>query len=140
MEDLKTILDSSMPIVEIKDAIKQFLQSAYDYLDKLRLTVVAMSLLQESSNLIGTVDPDVFISQVKNQISEIESTAKAVSKGYKTWITQNDKVINTINSSSDSEISKMQLKIQMLLSEYDDIIRLFGESRKKLSLPELLNK
>lgn len=140
MEDLKTILDSSMPIVEIKDAIKQFLQSAYDYPDKLRLTVVAMSLLQESSNLLGTVDPDVFISQVKNQISEIESTAKAVSKGYKTWITQNDKVINTINSSSDSEISKMQLKIQMLLSEYDDLIRLFGESRKKLSLPELLNK
>ena len=80
MEDLKTILENNMSIVDINDKVNRFVDSAKDYDDKLKLTFVALNLIQKASELAHSIDSNAFITQIKDRIGDIEKQAKIISE------------------------------------------------------------
>ena len=141
MEDLKKMLDSNiLSITDINNNVNQFIGSANGYSDKLKLTFVALHLLEKGSELLKSVKPDEFILQVKEKINEMEKEKETLFKAYGVHLEQNDEIIGVLTDKNNSEISNLQQKIQKLLSDYDGIIKELVKKRKELSLPEIKQK
>ena len=138
MEDLKTILENNMSIVDIDDKVNRFVDSAKDYDDKLKLTFVALNLLKKGSELLKSVDPNDFISQVTEKINEMKKEKETLSKEYGFHLEQNDNIISVFGDKTDQIIEK-QKKIQTLLSEYDEIIKKLVEQRETLSVEQQIS-
>lgn len=140
MEDLKTILDNNVSIVDINDKVNKFIDSAKDYDDKLKLTFVALNLLKEGVNLLNSVGHDDFIKQVKEKIDKAEKEHQTLSVLYGVNLKQNDEISALFTGEYDNRISSIQKKIPELLSEYDRIIRELVETRDKLPIEKQLEK
>lgn len=136
MEDLKTMLDNKMPIVEIKDSIHRYIYSANSYPDKLSLTIVMLHLIQEGTNILQSVDTRDFISQIIEKINEIEKQTKSLSEQYHTHLNQNDTIIDALRNNDNAQVIEMQRQLHDILSTYDGIIKTLVEERDKMSLPE----
>lgn len=123
MADLKTMLDNNMSITDINNNVNQFVGSANGHADKLKLTFVALNLLEAGSELLKSVKPDDFISQVKEKINEMKKEKETLSKGYVSHLEQNNKVFEILGDQNNDQIHKLQGNIQELLNEYDGVLR-----------------
>ena len=140
MEDLKTILENNMSIVDINDKVNRFVDSAKDYDDKLKLTFVALNLIQKASELAHSIDSNAFITQIKDRIGDIEKQAKIISEEYGTHLIQNDIIIDALINKDDQQINDIKHQIKDLLSTYDSVIKTLVEERERLSLIEVSQK
>ena len=139
MADLKTMLEKNESIEDINKKVNEFIDSAKDFEDKLKLTFVALHLLEKGSELLKSVKPDDFILQVKEKINEMEKDKETLFKVYKTYLKQNDKVYEVLGD-KNNRIPKIKEDLQELLNEYDGILNVLVELRDKRSLPERYSK
>ena len=139
MADLKTMLEKNESIEDINKKVNEFIDSAKDFEDKLKLTFVALHLLEKGSELLKSVKPDDFILQVKEKINEMEKEKETLFKVYKTYLKQNDKVYEVLGD-KNNRIPKIKEDLQELLNEYDGILNVLVELRDKRSLPERYSK
>lgn len=137
MEDLKTMLDNKMPIVEIKDSIHRYIYSANSYPNKLSLTIVLLHLIQEGANMLQSVDTKDFISQIVEKINEIEKQTKSLSEQYHTHLNQNDTIIDALRNNDNAQVIEMQRQLHDILSTYDGIIKTLVEERERLPLLDI---
>lgn len=137
MEDLKTMLDNKMPIVEIKDSIHRYIYSANSYPNKLSLTIVLLHLIQEGANMLQSVDTKDFISQIVEKINEIEKQTKSLSEQYHTHLNQNDTIIDALRNNDNAQVVEMQRQLHDILSTYDGIIKTLVEERERLPLLDI---
>ena len=137
MEDLKTMLDNKMPIVEIKDSIHRYIYSANSYPNKLSLTIVLLHLIQEGANMLQSVDTKDFISQIVEKINEIEKQTRSLSEQYHTHLNQNDTIIDALRNNDNAQVVEMQRQLHDILSTYDGIIKTLVEERERLPLLDI---
>lgn len=140
MEDLKTILENNMSIVDINDKVNRFVDSAKDYDDKLKLTFVTLNFLKKGSELLDSVDHKDFIKQIKEKIDKAEKEHKTLSDLYGVNMKQNDEISALFSGEYDNKISYLQKQIPKLLFEYDGIIRELVGLRDKLPIEKQLEK
>lgn len=140
MADLKTMLDNNMSITDINNNVNQFIGSANGHADKLKLTFVALHLLQEGSKLLCSVDTAAFISELRCEINNIETQTADLSKEYNAHLAQDDEIYALIMDGNDNQILNIQKQIHELLSKYDDKIRRLVEVRDELPIEKQLEQ
>ena len=132
MEDLIKMLDT-LTAETIQRNVKQFIHSADDYPDKLKLALVIMDMLKEGSDLLNSLDRKDFISKIQK---EAEEKIKQTSKLYNELITliqQNEKVAGTLSKSSNSDMEKEQ-EIRKLLENHRIILKKWVEEQNKRTI------
>lgn len=140
MEDLKSMLDKGMPIVDINNNVNQFVDSADGYPDKLKLTCVLLNLIQSGLNCLRSVDFDDFTLQIKERIDEVENQSKELCEVYGTHLLQDEAIVDVLINGKDPQGADIQQQIQKLLSEYDAVIKKLVKQRESLLMSDLLNK
>ena len=139
MEDLKNMMDS-LPIAEINQQIGQFIHSADGYDNKLKVTFVLLNLIQEAAQLLGSVDSNEFISEVRKRVNELDKQSTSLAEAYHTQMAQNDEIVDMLSDNTNNRIADIQNQIGILLSEYDNIVRMLVEVRDNLPIEKQLEK
>ena len=139
MEDLKNMMDS-LPIAEINQQIGQFIHSADGYDNKLKVTFVLLNLIQEAAQLLGGVDSNEFISEVRKRVDELDKQSTSLAEAYHTQMAQNDEIVDMLSDNTNNRIADIQDQIGILLSEYDNIVRMLVEVRDNLPIEKQLEK
>lgn len=139
MEDLKNMMDS-LPIAEINQQIGQFIHSADGYDNKLKVTFVLLNLIQEAAQLLGGVDSNEFISEVRKRVDELDKQSTSLAEAYHTQMAQNDEIVDMLSDNTNNRITDIQNQIGILLSEYDNIVRMLVEVRDNLPIEKQLEK
>lgn len=140
MEDLKTMLDKGMSIVEIDNAINQFFVSIDGYSDQLKLTYVLLHLIQEGSRLLRSIDAKDFISQMKERINEVEEQSKTLFKEYNALFLQNKEIVEVLLNGNGKQASGINNEIKELLSKYDLIIKELVRTKESLPIEKQLEQ
>lgn len=135
-KDLKTMMDT-LSIKDITQEISEFIHSGDGYENKLKLTLVILHLIEESSNILHSVDISEFISQVREKTNEIDKQANSLAKEYHINLQQNNE-ISEILTNEDNRISELQGQISDLLTQYDTLIGKIVETREKLPIQKQL--
>lgn len=135
-KDLKTMMDT-LPISDINQEISEFIHSGDGYENKLKLTLVMLYLIEESSNILRSVDISEFISQVREKTKEIDKQANSLAKEYHINLQQNNE-ISEILTNEDNRISELQGQISDLLTQYDTLIGKIVATREKLPIQKQL--
>ncbi len=133
---LKTMMDT-LSIKDITQEISEFIHSGDGYENKLKLTLVILHLIEESSNILRSVDISEFISQVREKTKEIDKQANSLAKEYHINLQQNNE-ISEILTNEDNRISELQGQISDLLTQYDTLIGKIVATREKLPIQKQL--
>lgn len=133
MEDLKILLDKQS-IEDINHKVDSFIQSAEQHGNKLKLTLVLLHLIDESSKLLQSIDCNEFISAIGEEVRKIDAQANSLSEEYKEHLKQNQEIREVLANSHDSQITQLQNNIKALLKEYDAAIKKLVEARDKLPI------
>jgi len=139
MEDLKTMM-GKWSIEDINKQVNEFVRSADQHDDKLKLTVVLLNLIDESSKLLQSIDRKDFISEVEKEVEKISNQADVLSKEYNEHLKQNKEIAEVLSKRNDSQITQLQNQIRDLLKEYDTAIKKLVEAREKLPIEKQLEE
>ena len=139
MEDLKNMMDT-LPIAEINQQIRQFVHSADGYDNKLKVTFVLLNLIQEAAQLLGSVDSNEFISEVRKRVDELDKQSTSLAEAYHTQMAQNDEIVDMLSDNTNNRIADIQDQIGVLLREYDNIVRMLVEVRDRLPIEKQLEE
>lgn len=140
MEDLKTLLDKGMSIVDINRNTSEFIHTADGYPDKLKLVYVLLNLIQEGTESLRSVNMSDFISQIRGRVDEIEKQSGALSMEYGTHLKQNNEITNLLTKTSDNRIAEIQRQVRELLLEYDRLVKSLVEIRDRLPIEKQLEQ
>lgn len=139
MEDLKILLDK-LSIEDTNRQVDSFIRSAEQYGNKLKLTVVLLHLIDESSKLLQSIDRNEFISAIREEVKRIDAHAQSLSEEYNEHLKQNQEIREVLTNSHDSQITRLQNNIKALLKEYDAVIKKLVEARDKLPIEKQLEQ
>jgi len=127
-------------IEDINKQVNEFVRSADQHDDKLKLTVVLLNLIDESSKLLQSIDRKDFISEVEKEVEKISNQADVLSKEYNEHLKQNKEIAEVLSKRNDSQITQLQNQIRDLLKEYDTAIKKLVEAREKLPIEKQLEE
>jgi len=133
MEDLKALMEQQ-PIMQVNQTIQQFVHSADGYDNKLKLTFVLLNMLQEGIQLLLSTDSEEFLSEVRNRIVELDKQSKGLADVYHMQLLQNNEIIELLTDPTSNRIADIQNQIDVLLKEYDGIIKSLVEIRDNLPI------
>lgn len=133
MEDLKALMEQQ-PIMQVNQTIQQFVHSADGYDNKLKLTFVLLNTLQEGIQLLLSTDSEEFLSEVRKRIAELDKQSKGLADVYHMQLLQNNEIIELLTDPTSNRIADIQNQIDVLLKEYDGIIKSLVEIRDNLPI------
>lgn len=133
MEDLKALMEQQ-PIMQVNQTIQQFVHSADGYDNKLKLTFVLLNMLQEGIQLLLSTDIEEFLSEVRKRIAELDKQSKGLADVYHMQLLQNNEIIELLTDPTSNRIADIQNQIDVLLKEYDGIIKSLVEIRDNLPI------
>ncbi len=133
MEDLKALMEQQ-PIMQVNQTIQQFVHSADGYDNKLKLTFVLLNMLQEGIQLLLSTDSEEFLSKVRKRIAELDKQSKGLADVYHMQLLQNNEIIELLTDPTSNRIADIQNQIDVLLKEYDGIIKSLVEIRDNLPI------
>ena len=139
-ENLKIMLDKKLPITDINNSISDFIHSADDYPDKLKLTFIILNLIQEGPVLLQSINLNDFTTQVVKKVNEIDSQADYLTKAYNTHLKQNRDIASMLTDGDDNRLIDLQHKIEEQLQMYDRIIKALLEYRESLPIEKQMEK
>lgn len=139
MENLKVLLDAH-PLLEVDQAIKQFIHSADGYENKLKLTFSLLNLIREGAGLLQTVNSSEFISDIRQRVDEINKQAGSLKDEYHAQLFQDNEIQELLADKTSTRVADIQAQIDSLLQEYDKIIRALVEIRDSLPIEKQLEQ
>ena len=139
MENLKVLLDAH-PLLEVDQAIKQFIHSADGYENKLKLTFSLLNLIREGAGLLQTVNSSEFISDIRQRVDEINKQAGSLKDEYHAQLFQDNEIQEILSDNTSTRVSDIQGQIDVLLQEYDKIIKALVELRDSLPIEKQIEQ
>ena len=139
-ETLKIMLDKKLPITDINNSIAEFIHSADDYPDKLKLAFIILNLIRESILILQSINLNEFTTQVVERVNEIDSQAESLTKAYNTHLEQNRDIASMLTDGDDNRLVDLQHKIEEQLQMYDRIIKALLEYRDSLPIEKQMEK
>lgn len=138
MESFKKLLDEK-DINQISQELSQFIHSADGYANRLKLVYVLLGLINESCNLLKTIEVKDFISDIRDRIEGVESESSNTKEIFNRHLGSNND-ISAILDPNNNRVSTLQEEIKKRLEEYDMILKGIIESREKLPVQTLLKE
>ena len=139
MENLKVLLDAH-PLLEVDQAIKQFIHSADGYENKLKLTFSLLNLIREGAGLLQTVNSSEFISDIRQRVDEINKQAGSLKDEYHAQLFQDNEIQELLADKTSTRVADIQAQIDSLLQDYDRIIKALVEIRDSLPIEKQLEQ
>lgn len=136
METIKDMIDKQMSIADINKATHQYINSINNHPDKLRSAFILLSILQEASSILTSIDFNDFSRQMIERISSIEKEVKSSSDAFNGHLHENDLIMNVLTNNNE-QVNAIQQQIKGLLSSYDEIIKNLVAERERLTLFEV---
>ena len=123
-----------LSIADIQKQVHEFIHSAENHDNKLKLTFVLLNLIDESQEVLKGIDHRDFISEVDKKVNEIVVPAMNLSKEYNEHLKQNQEISEVLTNGNDSQFAEYQTQISVLLKKYDEVIKKLVEARDKLPI------
>ena len=123
-----------LSIADIQKQVHEFIHSAENHDNKLKLTFVLLNLIDESQEVLKGIDHKDFISEVDKKVNEIVVPAMNLSKEYNEHLKQNQEISEVLTNGNDSQFAEYQTQISVLLKKYDEVIKKLVEARDKLPI------
>lgn len=139
MENLKSLMDSRT-IADIFQTMHQFFHSADGYGNKLKLTFVLMNLIREGTELLQSVDSSEFISDIRKRVNELDQQAGSLAEEYHAQLLQDNEIQEILSDNTSTRVSDIQGQIDVLLQEYDKIIKALVELRDSLPIEKQIEQ
>ena len=139
MENLKVLLDAH-PLLEVDQAIKQFIHSADGYENKLKLTFSLLNLIREGAGLLQTVNSSEFISDIRQRVDEINKQAGSLKDEYHAQLFQDNEIQELLADKTSTRVADIQAQIDSLFQDYDRIIKALVEIRDSLPIEKQLEQ
>jgi len=139
MENLKSLMDSRT-IADIFQTMHQFIHSADGYGNKLKLTFVLMNLIREGTELLQSVDSSEFISDIRKRVNELDQQAGSLAEEYHAQLLQDNEIQEILSDNTSTRVSDIQGQIDVLLQEYDKIIKALVELRDSLPIEKQIEQ
>lgn len=136
METIKDMIDKQMSIADINKATHQYINSINNHPDKLRSAFILLSVLQEASSILTSIDFNDFSKQMIERINSIEKEVKSTSDAFNGHLHENDLILSVLTN-NDEQATALKRQIKDLLSSYDEIIDHLVAERKRLALYEV---
>lgn len=133
MEDLKVLLDTHT-MQDVQKYVNQFIHSADEYSDQLKLALVLMRILQDSTDLLCSIDKSTFLTAIQKEMEEKTNKAHEKCSELNAQITENEKIAGLLSKGDDNELSQKEADIRKLLKEYEVILNRLREARDKLPI------
>lgn len=140
MKDLQQMLDDKMPIKKINEAISESFDKVKNFPDRLKLVFILLHILNESSNILSSIDSENFISILKEKIDKTKSDLESTSSMYKVYLEENTKLMNILLIDDNEDFIELCNKIKSSLSEIDTMINRLVTAREKMELKEIADK
>ena len=139
MENLKSLMDSRT-IADIFQTMHQFIHSADGYGNKLKLTFVLMNLIRGGTELLQSVDSSEFISDIRKRVNELDQQAGSLAEEYHAQLLQDNEIQEILSDNTSTRVSDIQGQIDVLLQEYDKIIKALVELRDSLPIEKQIEQ
>ena len=139
MENLKSLMDSRT-IADIFQTMHQFIHSADGFGNKLNLTFVLMNLIREGTELLQSVDSSEFISDIRKRVNELDQQAGSLAEEYHAQLLQDNEIQEILSDNTSTRVSDIQGQIDVLLQEYDKIIKALVELRDSLPIEKQIEQ
>lgn len=139
MESFKKLLDDK-DISQISQELSLFIHSADGYANRLKLVYVLLGLMNESCNLLKTIEVEDFISDICKRIEDVEAESNNVKEIYRRHLDSNNEISAVLVNPNRNDISDLKKKIEELLEKFDNLLKQIMADREKLPLDKLLKE
>lgn len=133
MEDLKVLLDTHT-MQDVQKYVNQFIHSADEYSDQLKLALVLMKMLQDGTDLLCSIDKSSFLTAIQKEAEEKTKKSHETYSELNALIAENEKIAGILSKGDDNELSQKEVEIRRLLKEYEVILNRLREARDKLPI------
>lgn len=106
---------------------------------KLKLMFVLVHIIEESQKALGEIDINNMVKELKTLVEKACEKTERQKEALSTWFYQDKLVTETIDG-TNNEISTLEQDILEQLKQYDEYLNKLVEFRRKLSLPEIVDK
>lgn len=124
MMNLKEQLDNNELSV-LKQSIKDGLQSAEGYDNKLKLTLALTTIIREAADMLKAIDKEAFISEVRELADKLIAEGQSAEELFTQHLSLNGMVAGT-----PIKAQELQDEIDGKLKEYDALLKEVIESRQ----------